>query len=1200
MKNSYSFFYLKKIVRLKHSEDSSLFFSKKKIKKSSEPFPKPLPEPGQNAFASLAGQHPASEAKHPGQSRAGKKKVTQIAKNRMVLPSTTKLCYKNVLLYILVNKIQKTILQKVNLNFQKNIKKKSNSLKKSFLNQCKKNIQSTYSLKKILNSKFTCWPHSTFMKIPTKFFYLNKLNLYQICRNIPIKIEKTLNISNIFTNFHKIFVSIFTKWQKTFLFFFKEEVFLPREKTLFYSNNMNKKQEIKNDFCLLQKKYLKKKMKFAIFLFQIFLKKIQKSFEKILSKFFLKSNFFDKNLNFLFIQLFLELQFSLFLIIKNFQSFFIEQNVLQIFLKKQFLKKKKEIFSFFFKDISLPQVNYKKPKILDFLLVFGLQHFVVVSNKHYFVKNKRNFHIHQKISRKKKFFFSRNQKLTFSKKQKKKLFSFRIWKFLWKNLPEYINKKTSKLLYTLNTQNKQKTKSCFLFSHNILKLGQIFSLFFYFTKTNFCKIFAKNNFFWNFKKNCWHRRTFRRPNLSTSAGGEPEQHFISTCQSSIDLTPNCQAVSFYKRKVAWDNLNRSFESNRCKNHNTFQKILKRYSITNLEKNFSTTTLAKPLLTSPSLQGPLSPGPCQHPALQVIRLPGYGGRVALATLAQPFSLNQMFYVNKNSILNKTQKKMLYSFLKFIKKNTQIFFEYFCVLNCLKTHIEFFSNGNDFQILSHQQLKFSFFHFQQKNKTNMKICMQSLIYSDYLTFFSFFQGFPTRNIQKYKNYSFFNIFSIFVDLCSIKKIENLYKIDKIYLLNNLNKTFCETNIQKFFKCFQKKIVHLERKSFYSQKKQTKMLLPNQMRIFDESSVVLFKLFSCFFEKILFHLYKTSKLQQIKMNFSKKSFFVSFFNFLCFQNFCMKNKFFQNSLFKPINSVYKHYYENFLLFYSMIYLFINHQKFLKNINIYFHKYHIFTKWFLKNFKNIQICTKNFVLKNIPSIYFYKIFSLNISKKQKSTINLLRFQKTFWLLSTKILLKSTKLYKKYFFSFSAFFSSFFIQKSQNGISYLQKKVRKNVFVVKNDFHLNFEGYSVSFFIWKKNSQTFFVFQKNKTSQNIQSHLKQCQQILKNSIGKKQLFFMKKLQRKMKIWCQEYKNNVYNCQLNSTFAKLSAKKTFHYCDLMLFKYLWNWAQKTHPNKNKLWIKKKYFHFIHSKKWFFGKKVGKVFICLPLHSQTKI
>ena len=159
---------------------------------------------------------------------------------------------------------------------------------------------------------------------------------------------------------------------------------------------------------------------------------------------------------------------------------------------------------------------------------------------------------------------------------------------------------------------------------------------------------------------------------------------------------------------------------------------------------------------------------------------------------------------------------------------------------------------------------------------------------------------------------------------------------------------------------------------------------------------------------------------------------------------------------------------------------------------------------------------------------------------------------------------------------------------------------MLKNLFHFNIEGFSIYLnFIWKKKSQIFFVFQKKKTSHNIKSSFKTMSTNSQKFRGKKQLFFMKKLQKKIKIWCQEYKNNLYSCKQNSAFVKLLAKKTFCYCDSMLLRYLWDWAQKTHPNKSKI-CKKKYFHFIHSKKWFFGKKVGKVLICLPLHSQTKI
>ena len=54
-----------------------------------------------------------------------------------------------------------------------------------------------------------------------------------------------------------------------------------------------------------------------------------------------------------------------------------------------------------------------------------------------------------------------------------------------------------------------------------------------------------------------------------------------------------------------------------------------------------------------------------------------------------------------------------------------------------------------------------------------------------------------------------------------------------------------------------------------------------------IILFKIFYSYFEKILFHLYKTLKLQQIKNDFSKKYNFVSFLNDPCLKNFCIKNK-------------------------------------------------------------------------------------------------------------------------------------------------------------------------------------------------------------------------------------------------------------------------------------------------------------------------
>ena len=421
----------------------------------------------------------------------------------------------------------------------------------------------------------------------------------------------------------------------------------------------------------------------------------------------------------------------------------------------------------------------------------------------------------------------------------------------------------------------------------------------------------------------------------------------------------------------------------------------------------------------------------------------------------FSLTQILNFHKNNILNKTQKTIFCVLFKFIKENTQLFFEYFCFLNCLKTHIDFFQNWNDFHMLFYQQLNFSFSHVQSKN--NMKFPMQSLIYHDYFTFFSFLQIFPIINTEKNKNHYFLNIFSQFFHFYSTIKMKNLNKIDQIHLLNNFKKKICSTNIQKFLNFFQKNFAYLfkndftlQRKlnlsqtltfsnfaisakltqrnkvltAFYQQSRHLQKLLcclhsafqhnndvvlscKTTSQLFDimpesyylpckarlpssrlnfilsasrrlftgyclfykakltackskidklvskdmlillqqlnqqvnqksksDLFIILFKIFYSYFEKILFHLYKTLKLQQIKNDFSKKYNFVSFLNDPCLKNFCIKNKCLKNSIIKPNDLIYKYYYENFVLFDFIVYLFLINQKHFNFMKIHFHK--------------------------------------------------------------------------------------------------------------------------------------------------------------------------------------------------------------------------------------------------------------------------
>ena len=49
----------------------------------------------------------------------------------------------------------------------------------------------------------------------------------------------------------------------------------------------------------------------------------------------------------------------------------------------------------------------------------------------------------------------------------------------------------------------------------------------------------------------------------------------------------------------------------------------------------------------------------------------------------------------------------------------------------------------------------------------------------------------------------------------------------------------------------------------------------------------------------------------------------------------------------------------------------------------------------------------------------------------------------------------------------------------------------------------------------------------------------------------------------------------------ICSKKTFGRVDHAIFKALWQWAKRRHPNKSKRWIRKKYFHTVGGRNWVF-------------------
>jgi RNA-directed DNA polymerase len=56
----------------------------------------------------------------------------------------------------------------------------------------------------------------------------------------------------------------------------------------------------------------------------------------------------------------------------------------------------------------------------------------------------------------------------------------------------------------------------------------------------------------------------------------------------------------------------------------------------------------------------------------------------------------------------------------------------------------------------------------------------------------------------------------------------------------------------------------------------------------------------------------------------------------------------------------------------------------------------------------------------------------------------------------------------------------------------------------------------------------------------------------------------------------------------VASKQTFTKVDHAIFKALWQWAKRRHPNKSRRWIKETYFHQVGGKNWVFrGEREGK-------------
>nr|YP_009184602.1 putative reverse transcriptase and intron maturase [Treubaria triappendiculata]ALO62688.1 putative reverse transcriptase and intron maturase [Treubaria triappendiculata] len=310
--------------------------------------------------------------------------------------------------------------------------------------------------------------------------------------------------------------------------------------------------------------------------------------------------------------------------------------------------------------------------------------------------------------------------------------------------------------------------------------------------------------------------------------------------------------------------------------------------------------------------------------------------------------------------------------------------------------------------------------------------------------------------------------------------------------------------------------------------------------------------------------------------------------------------------------------LYFFNINYDTVNHKKNYVNIN---KKNHIFNYKFFDNFKRgsfqlflkiiCQIKIQN--LTNFIHIFpYFENFSKSFMQNYFSLVDSLytnlnsgfHSKKSFSSLSSSFR-QSFRLSTK----FHRFFPTCYINFSINNRiiinleSILNKKnirqtffFKKNIYIqknsfknknVSNSFHFDFYFILIPIYKNKKFQNIFTRIYPSKI--NIKNHMIQLKFIIKSLKAQTQEILIKKLAVKIRSWCEYYRI-------------ISNKKMFNYCDYLVFKMLWRWSCRRHPNKSRNWIKTKYFHNLNGKGWVFGfyNKDTSIFVCLPSHSETSL
>ncbi|WP_022947341.1 group II intron reverse transcriptase/maturase [Methylohalobius crimeensis] len=94
----------------------------------------------------------------------------------------------------------------------------------------------------------------------------------------------------------------------------------------------------------------------------------------------------------------------------------------------------------------------------------------------------------------------------------------------------------------------------------------------------------------------------------------------------------------------------------------------------------------------------------------------------------------------------------------------------------------------------------------------------------------------------------------------------------------------------------------------------------------------------------------------------------------------------------------------------------------------------------------------------------------------------------------------------------------------------------------------------------------------NVQALRRKIREFIKANRQAKQENLIGRLNPVIRGWANYHQNQV-------------AKETFQKVDYVIWKQLWRWCCRRHPNKPKKWIKDRYFHRQGNRNWVFGAKV---------------